>query len=219
MKKLVMSAFERHLRVKYVKWRDSVNYLINREQRVEKILLKLHDRRLKKLGFNTFIDKVKICNDDIEQDKIGDRGRQTISDNLKRSCFIKMRQNAINSLHCKELMCRIMLKLDLNHKDEIFKLWLKYMNYQRERALESSQNKIVDTIALCQSEIGELSDSVEVQNQHNSQLRDRYKQTCQKIIALSFKRCHHMAHQYYFERWKNKVIEYQRGQKLIMNAA
>lgn len=28
-----------------------------------------------------------------------------------------------------------------------------------------------------------------------------------------------MAHQYYFERWKNKVIEYQRGQKLIMNAA
>jgi len=31
MKKLVMSAFERHLRVKYVKWRDSVNYLIDRE--------------------------------------------------------------------------------------------------------------------------------------------------------------------------------------------
>jgi uncharacterized protein YukE len=77
----------------------------------------------------------------------------------------------------------------------------------------------VETIAHCQSEIGELSDSVEVQNQHNSQLRDRYKQTCQKIIALSFKRCHHMAHQYYFERWKNKVNEYQRGQKLIMNAA
>ena len=58
MKKLVMSAFERHLRVKYVKWRDSVNYIINREQRIEKILLKLHDHRLKKLGFNTFIDKV-----------------------------------------------------------------------------------------------------------------------------------------------------------------
>jgi hypothetical protein len=49
-----------------------------------------------------------------------------------------MRQNAINSLHCKELMARIILKLDLNHKDEIFKLWLKYMNFQRERALESS---------------------------------------------------------------------------------
>ena len=51
-------------------------------------------------------------------------------------------------------MSRILLKLDLNHKDEIFKLWLKYMNYQRERALESSQNKIVQNIAVCQSEIG-----------------------------------------------------------------
>ncbi len=65
MKKLIMSTFERHLRVKYVKWRDSVNYLIDRERRIEKILLKLHDRRLKRLGFNTFIDKFEITNEDL----------------------------------------------------------------------------------------------------------------------------------------------------------
>jgi hypothetical protein len=129
MKKLIMSAFERHLRVKYVKWRDSVDYLIDRERRIERILLKLHDRRLKKLGFNTFLDKFEICVEDSRQDKIGDKGRQTISDNLKKSCFKKIHQNAINSLHCKDLMARILLKLDLNHKDEIFKKWLKYMNF------------------------------------------------------------------------------------------
>ena len=35
-------------------------------------------------------------------------------------------------------MQRMLMKLDLNHKDEIFKIWLKYMNQQRELALESS---------------------------------------------------------------------------------
>jgi hypothetical protein len=67
-----MSAFERHLRTKYVKWRDSVNYLIERESRLERILLKQNERRMKRLGFNTFLDKIQICRDDVKSDKIGD---------------------------------------------------------------------------------------------------------------------------------------------------
>ena len=36
---------------------------------------------------------------------------------------------------------------------------------------------------------------------------------------MAFKRSHHMAQQFYFERWLAKVTDYKRGQRLIMNAA
>jgi hypothetical protein len=106
-----------------------VNYLIEREQRIERILLKQNERRMKRLGFNTFMDKIQICREDQQDDKAGDQARELLSNRLKMNCFNKMKRNALNSIHSKEITQRLLLKLDLNHKDEAFKLWLKYLNH------------------------------------------------------------------------------------------
>lgn len=63
-------------------------------------------------------------------------------------------------------------------KDELYKMWYKFMQLQREKALENRQNHIVEDIADKQVIIGTISDQTEVQNQHNKYLTDKYRVTC-----------------------------------------
>lgn len=55
-----MESMERHLRVKYVQWRENVKILSSREQLLEKIITSLVTRRMKRLAFNTYLDKLEI---------------------------------------------------------------------------------------------------------------------------------------------------------------
>ena len=92
------------------------------------------------------------------------------------------------------------------------------MQMQREKALENTQNGIVSDLADRVASIGQLSDYAEEQNQTNKSLTDKHRLTCQKILALSFKRCHHMAQQYFFERWRQATVDFQRSQATLKNA-
>jgi hypothetical protein len=88
---------------------------------------------------------------------------------------------------------KVMNSVELRRKDELYRMWYKYMQMQREKALENTQNAIVSDLADQVASIGQLSDYAEEQNQTNKSLTDKHRLTCQKILALSFKRCHHMA--------------------------
>ena len=88
MKHLVMEAMLRHIRVKYVQWRENVKMLTTREQRLERILTKLNTRRLKRLAFNTYLDKVELTRQDQRDNLRGDKARHLLSERLKRRCFV-----------------------------------------------------------------------------------------------------------------------------------
>jgi hypothetical protein len=96
MKRLIMECMERHIRVKYAQWRDNVKILTSREDLLERIITKLKTRRLKRLAFNTYLDKLELTRQDIRDDLRGDKARQLLNDRLKKSCFEKMRRSAVN---------------------------------------------------------------------------------------------------------------------------
>lgn len=42
---------------------------------------------------------------------------------------------------------KVMNAVELRRKDEIYRMWYKYMQMQREKALENTQNGIVSDLA------------------------------------------------------------------------
>lgn len=72
MKKIVVTAHQRFLREKFHLWRQNVESRAAKEQATERLVIKV-DRRLKRLAFKKYLDKITdLIKEEVSDKRIGE---------------------------------------------------------------------------------------------------------------------------------------------------